>query len=129
MILLPNKRDSNGYNFRTYLRKSIYGNHEIKVYSIISQSYVLAIKYFENSWLSYLYDCQILLKVNSIKSGHLLSVLNQISNNIQFTRKNMKKSQTRLPFLQMISRSGTNIWMYIYNKPIDSKRYAPFKSN
>ena len=40
----------------------------------------------------------------------------------------MKKSQTRLPFLQMINRSGTNIWMYIYNKPTDSKRYVPFKS-
>ena len=40
----------------------------------------------------------------------------------------MKKSQTRLPFLQMINRSGTNIWMYIYNKPTGSKRYVPFKS-
>ena len=105
MILFSNKRDSNGYSFRTYLRKFIYGNHEIKVYSVISQSYALANKYFENSCLNYLFDCQILLKVNSIKSGHLLSVLNQINDNIQFTKKSMKRSQTRLRFLQMINKN------------------------
>ena len=73
------------------------GYHEIKVYSIIHQSYALASKYFENSWFIFLDDCQILLKVNLIKSDHLLSILNQINNNIQFT---MEKSQTRLPFFR-----------------------------
>ena len=41
----------------------------------------------------------------------------------------MEKSQTRLPFLDMIiTKSGTKIWIDIYNKSTDSKRYAPFTS-
>ena len=103
------------------------GYHEIKVYSIIHQSYALGSKHFENSWLRYLDDCQILLKVNLIKPDHLGSTLIQINNNIQFT---MEKSQTRLPFRDIIiNKSGTKIWMDICNKPADSKRYVPFTSN
>ena len=49
----------------------------------------LASKHFGNSWFRYLYDCQILLKVNLIKTDHLLSILNQINDDIQFT---MEKS-------------------------------------
>ena len=101
--------------------------HEIKVYSIISQSYALPSKQFQNSWFRYLDDCQVLLKVNLIKPAYILSILNQINNNIQFT---MEKSQIRLPFLDiMINKSGTKIWMDIYNKPTDSKRYVSFMSN
>ena len=33
----------------------------------------------------------------------------------------MEKSQGRLPFLDMISKKSTKIWMDIYNKPPDSK--------
>ena len=40
--------------------------HEINVYSIIRQGYALVSKYFENSLLRFLGDCQILLKVNFI---------------------------------------------------------------
>ena len=40
------------------------GYHEIKVYSIICQSYALASKHFENSWFRYLDVCPISLKVN-----------------------------------------------------------------
>ena len=37
--------------------------------------------------------------------------------------------QTRIPFLDiMINKSGTEIWMDIYNKSTDSKRYVPFTS-
>ena len=62
-----------------------------------------------------------------IKLGHLVTILNQINNDIQFT---MEKSQARLPFLDtMINRSGTKIWMDIYNKPTDSRKYVPFTSN
>ena len=101
--------------------------HEIKVYSIIRQSHVLASKHFENSFYRYLDDCQILLKVNLIKPEHLLSILNQINDNIQFI---MVNSQTRLPFLViMINKSGTKIWMDIYNKPTHSKRHVSFTSN
>ena len=44
----------------------------------------LASKHFGNSWFRYLYNCQILLKVNLIKTDHLLSILNQINDDIQF---------------------------------------------
>ena len=66
------------------------GYHEIKVYSIISQSYALASKHLQNSWFRHLDDCQILLKVDLIKPEHLLSILNQIYDNIQFI---IEKSQ------------------------------------
>ena len=75
------------------------GYHEIKVYSIIRQSYTLASKHFENSWFRYLDDCQILLKINLIKPEHFLPILNQMNINIQFT---MVKTQTRLPFLDIM---------------------------
>ena len=42
----------------------------------------------------------------------------------------MEKCQTKLPFLDvMINKSGTKIWMDIYNKPTDSKRYVSLTSN
>ena len=42
----------------------------------------------------------------------------------------MEKSQGKLPFLDiMISKKSSKIWMDIYNKPPDSKRYIPFTSN
>ena len=41
----------------------------------------------------------------------------------------MERSTTNLPFLDiMINKTGTKIWMDIYNKPTDSKRYVPVKS-
>ena len=84
--------------------KQQMGHHETNVYSVIYQSYPLASKYFENSQFRFLDDCQI---------------LNQISN-IQVT---MEKSQTRLPFLDiMINQSDRKIWMNIYNRPTDTKK-------
>ena len=101
--------------------------HKIKFYFITSQSYALASKHFQKYWFRYLDYCQILLKVDLIKPDHLLSILNQITNNIQFT---MEKGQTRLPFLDiMINKNGTKIWMGVYNKSTNSKRYVPFTSN
>ena len=42
----------------------------------------------------------------------------------------MERSTTNLPFLDiLINKTGTKIWMDIYNKPTDSKRYVPFISN
>ena len=90
------------------------GYYEIKVYSIIHLSCALARKYFQYSWFRFLDDIQISLKVNLIKPDHLLSILNQINNNIQFT---MEKSKGRLPFLDIISKvvqkSG---WIFTTNQ-------------
>ena len=42
----------------------------------------------------------------------------------------MGTSTTNLPFLDiMIDKTGTKIWMDLYNKSTDSKRYVPFASN
>ena len=69
--------------------------HEVKVYFIICQSHALASKHFENVMFRFLGDFQILLKIIFIKPDDLLSILNQVNNDFQFT---MKKSQTRYPF-------------------------------
>ena len=38
----------------------------------------------------------------------------------------MEKSQTRILFLDiMINKSGTKVWMDIYNKPTDFKTLCP----
>ena len=103
------------------------GSHEIKVYSIIRQSYTLTGKHFEHSCLRFLHGCQILLKANLIKPDYLLSILNQIINNIQFT---IKESRSILIFLDiMINKSDTKIWMDIYNKSTDCKQYVTFTLN
>ena len=110
----------------TYVNLTM-GYREIKVYSIICQNYALDRKHFQNSWSRYLDDYQILLRVNLIKPDYLLSILNQINNNIQFT---MEKSKTRLHIVGiMINKGGTKIWMDISNKLTDSKRYVPVTSN
>ena len=61
------------------------GYREIIVYSIICQSYTLASKHFENVMLRFLGDAQILLKIIFIKPDDLLSLLNQVNNDFQFT--------------------------------------------
>ena len=96
---------------------------EIKVYSIIHQSYALANKYFDNFWFRFFGNCQILQKVNLIKPDNSRSILNQINDSIQFT---MEKRLTRIFLDIVINESGTKIWMDIYNKPKDSKRYVSF---
>ena len=49
---------------------------------------------------------------------HLLSILNQVNSNIYFI---VEKSQTGLPFSdKLMNKSGTKIWMDIYNIPINS---------
>ena len=62
-----------------------------------------------------------------MKPNDLITILNQVNPNLQFT---MERSTTNLPFLDiMINKTGTKIWMDIYNKLTDSKRYVPFTSN
>ena len=45
-------------------------------FTLLSASYNLVSKNFQNSWFRYLDDYQILLKVNLIKPEHLQSILN-----------------------------------------------------
>ena len=46
--------------------------------NFILKKYALVSKYSKNSWFKFLDHCQILLKVNFIKTDYLLSILNQI---------------------------------------------------
>ena len=121
------KRTAMGTVFAPTYANLTLGYHEIKVYSIISQSYALASKHFQNSLFRDLDDCHILLKVNLIKPANRLSILNKINNNIQFTME--KKSNKTTFFRYYDKQKWYKNWMDIYNKPTDSKRYAPFTSN
>ena len=81
-IYLQIKGLAMGTIFSPTYGKLTLGYHEVKVYCIICQSYALASKYFENFSSRFIDYCQILLKVNLIKPDHLLSILNQINNDI-----------------------------------------------
>ena len=121
---LQTKGTATGTIFAPTYANLIMGYHQIKVYLLY---YPPALRKIENSLFRFSDDCQILLKVNLIKPGHLLSIFIQINNNIQFT---MEKSQTRLHSLDiMTNKSDTKIWMVIYSKPTYSKLYVPFMPN
>ena len=92
--------------------------HEIQVYFVIKNTCSLVVsKFFEENWFRFLDNCQILLNTKLIKPNDLLTILNQVNPNLQFT---MERSTTNLPFLDiMINKTGTKIWMDIYNKPTD----------
>ena len=102
--------------------------HEIQVYFIIKNIYSLVVrKFFEENWFQFLDDCEILLNTKLIKPNDLLPILNHVNPNLQFA---MERGTANLPFLDiMINKSGTELWMDIYNKPNDSKRYVPFMSS
>ena len=111
----------------TYATLSM-GFHEIELYVIIRNKFTLPVSnYFEQNWKRLLVDCFIFLRLSLIKPSELLEVLSNINPAIQFT---MEKSDTRLPFLDvMITKEGKKVFMDIYSKPTDSKRYVSFKSN
>ena len=81
----------------------------------------------EQNWKRFLDDCFILLRSILIKPNELLDALNNINPAIEFT---METSDTQLPFLDiMINKEGKKVFMDIYSKPTDSKRYVSFKLN
>ena len=111
----------------TYATLSM-GFHEIELYAIIRNKITLSVSnYFEQNWKRFLDDCFIFLRLSLIKPYELLDVLNNINPAVQFT---METSDTQLPFLDvMINKEGKKVFMDIYSKPNDSKRYVSFKSN
>ena len=111
----------------TYATLSM-GFHEIELYAIIRNKFTLPVSsYFEQNWKRFLDDCFIFLRLSLIKPNELLEVLKNINSAMQFT---METSDTQLPFLDdMIDKEGKKVFMDIYSKPTDSKRYVSFKSN
>ena len=67
----------------------------------------------------------ILFNTNLIKPEDLVTILNQLYPNLQFT---IEESTTNLPHFDIINKTGTKIWMDIYSKLTNLKRYVPFNS-
>ena len=79
------------------------------------------------NWKRFLDDCQILLKTDLTKPDDLLTILNSVNNDIQFS---MELNDNKLPFLDiLIAKSGKGIWRKTYSKPTDSKHYVSYLSN
>ena len=65
---------------------------EIKLYDLIEFNYNLDIRqYLVENWKKLIDDCEILLKADLIKPDDLLTILNSVNNDIQFSNE--------LPFL------------------------------
>ena len=111
----------------TYATLSM-GFHEIELYAIIRHKFTLQISnYFEQNWKRFLDDFFIFSKLSLIKPNELLDVLNNINPAIPFT---IETSDNQLLFFDiMINKEGKKVFMDIYSKPTDSKRYVSFKSN
>ena len=84
--------------------------HKIQVYFIIKNTYNLVVsKFFEENWFQFLDDCEIFLNTKLIKPNDLLTILNQVNPNLQFT---MESSTTNLPYLDvMMNKTETKILM------------------
>ena len=104
------------------------GFHEIILYAIIRNKLTLPVSnYFEQNWKRFLDDCFIFLRLSLIKPNELLDALNNINAAIQVT---METSDNQLPFFDvMINKEGKKVFVDIYSKPTDSKRYVSFKLN
>ena len=128
MFFLQLKGTAMGTVFAPNHAKLTMAYHEIQVYFIIKNTYKLVVsKFFEKHWFWFLNDCEILLSTKLIEPNELLTLLNQVNPNLQFT---MERSTTNLQFLDiMINKSRRKIRMDIYNKATYWKRYVPFTSN
>ena len=86
----------------TYVNLSM-GYHEIKLYDLIELNYNLDIRqYFVESWKRFLDDCETLLNTGLIKPDDLLTILNYVNNDIQFS---MELNDNKLPFLDILITS------------------------
>ena len=73
--------------------------HEIKLYDLIELNYNLEIRqYFVENWKRFLDDCEILLKTDLIKPDDLLTILNSVNNDIQFSMELKATSSLFLTF-------------------------------
>ena len=104
------------------------GFHETELYTIIRNKFTLPVSnYFEQNWKRFFDHCFIVLRLSLIKPNELLGVLNNINPATQFT---METSDTQISLLDgMRNKEGKKVFMAIYSKTTDSKRYASFKSN
>ena len=106
----------------------VMGFLEIKLYNTIEIRISISYRsFFEENWVRFLDDCYFPTNTNIIKPGELLKILNSLNPSIQFT---MDVSPIKTAFLDiMINKDSNNdLWMNVYQKPTDSRRYVPFNS-
>ena len=76
------------------------GYHEIKLHDLIELNYNLDIRhYFVENWKRFLDDCEIFLNTDLIKPDDLLTILNSVNNDIQFS---MELNDNKIPFLDIL---------------------------
>ena len=100
--------------------------HEINAYDLIESNYSLDIRqYFMENFQRFLDDCEILSKTDLINLDGLLTLLNSINNNTQFSKE---MSDKKLPFLDiLITKSDKQVWMNIFSKqPIQNTVFYNF---
>ena len=103
------------------------GYLELKFYSLVEAKWGKSLaKYIMDNWYRFLDDCHTSLDKKKIQPEELLKVLNSINQFIQFT---MEYSDKEIPFLDILIKRHSDIWMDLYQKPTDTQRYVPFNSN
>ena len=104
----------------------VVGYLEKKLYSIIEVKYgEQQRKNFEENWYRFFDDCSMVLEA-IVKPNDLLEILNGINPAIQIT---MEESDKTLPFLDInVNKNDKMLWMNIYSKPTDAKRFSSFSS-
>ena len=80
------------------------GYHKIKLYDLIELNYNLDTRqYFVENWKRLLDDCEILLNTGLIKPDDLLTILNSVSNDIQFP---MELNENKLRFRDILIKKS-----------------------
>ena len=109
------------------------GYQDKELYAIIRNMLTRPISnYFEQNWQWFLDDCFIFSRVSLIKPDELLDVLNKINLAMQFAIAQLcygNKGQPEMVLDAMINKEEKKIFMEIYSKLMDSKRYVFFKAN
>ena len=94
----------------------------MKLYQEIKNQFNITIYEFVEKWKQFLNNCESLFSEDKTKATWQLKILNSFHPAINFT---IEVSENTLLFLDiMIRKDGNKIWMDVYSKPTDSKRYA-----
>ena len=101
---------------------------EIKLYNIVERQLGIEQRiFFEVNWARFLDDCYYPTNTEVLTPEELLDLLNSLNPHIQFTMETSANSISFLDILIMRDEND-NIWMNIYHKPTDARRYVPFNS-
>ena len=103
------------------LHQPFMGYHEIKFYDLIESNSNLDIRqHFVKNWKIFIDDCEI--------PGELLTILNSVNNDIQFSMELSDKNLLSLDILK--TKLAKKIWINTYSKLTNSKHicFLPFET-